>query len=106
MENITQYKNELVQAYMMLSESRRQELKDFYSNSTDMAFTSSIFRDAKESAQSVINFADRRGYGYGEVGYNLNENVAEFAEDVPELEKQYKRLQRAYFEFLTEAKEI
>lgn len=106
MEEIRELKIELEKAFLALPEKRKTELKEFYSNSSDQAFIAGIGRDTKEDAQNVIDYADRHCYGYGEVGYNLDECVKDFAENVPELQREYERLLYAYFDFLTESKEI
>ena len=106
MEDIKQYKNELTTAYTALPENVREDLREFYSKSHDVLVIGEITRNARKDAEDVMHYADRRGYGYGEVRFNLNEAVEYFAEDVPQLEKQYKRLLHAYFEFLIESKNI
>jgi hypothetical protein len=95
--NIT--KQKFLDAFKALPEDRRKEVGVYYSTSSGMG----IVVKAKEDAQRVIDYADRRGYGYGEVGYNLDEAVKDFAEECPELEKEYDALVFGYFDLLTEA---
>lgn len=103
MENIEQYKEELHAAYAKLSRERMTDLEVYY----DTKYVAPrMIRDARASAQDVIDYADRHDYGYGEVGYNLNEDLKDFSEEVPELEKQWERIQHAYFNYLVEAKSI
>lgn len=105
MNAINELKESLIGKYNSLTDERKKELREYFDKSHDVSVQNEIIRDTKENAQDVIDYADRQGYGYGEVGYNLNEIVKDFAEDVPELEKEYKRLQSAYFNLLIEAKE-
>lgn len=97
-----EYKKDFEDKFNSLPEGRRLEIASFHSTS---GFVRYAIRLAKEEAQRVIDYADRRGYGYGEVGYNLNEEVKDFAKDVPELEREYKHLLNGYFDLLVEAKE-
>lgn len=106
METINECKDNLIAKFYTLPETRQGEIQEFYGCLSGDTTTRTIIKDAKMNADSVIEYADRKGYGYGEVGFNLNEAVKDFAEDVPELEKEYKRLLRAYFEFLIETKNI
>jgi len=104
MDTINKNKQALINAYKQMPEDRRKTLRDWFSTTHDVIVQNKIIRDAKKDAEDIIDYADRQDYGYGEVYFNLNEQVAEFAEDIPELEKEYKRMVYAYFELLTEAK--
>lgn len=105
MENINDYKEELAKKFFDLPMERQQEIAKFYER-TQPGLPRYLIIRAKEEAQSVIDYADRKGYGYGEVGYNINEEIKDFAEDTPELEKEYKHLINAYFDLLVEVKEL
>lgn len=106
MDTIKEYKKELTEAYKALPEAKRADMLVYYSLHSDDGVIRTIIAEAKNDAESIMDYADRQGYGYGEVHYNLNERVDSFAEELPELKKQYKRLQQAYFNFVTEAKNI
>lgn len=94
-------KQEFHKAFNALPKERQNEIFAFFGLSSSMGFQ----LKAKREAERVIDYADRKGYGYGEVGYNLNEEVNDFAEEVPELKRQYKSLLYGYFDMLVEAKE-
>lgn len=94
-------KQQFHKAFNALPEERQKEILRFYGFSSSTPFQ----YKAKSEAERVIDYADRKGYGYGEVGYNLNEEVNDFAEEVPELKRQYKSLLYGYFDMLVEAKE-
>ena len=102
MDDIKDYKEKFKRDFEKLTQERQKEILNFYS----IATIDTIIRKAKSDAESVIRYADRYDYGYGEVGFNLKEAVKDFAEDVLELEKQYSRLVNVYFDFLTESKDI
>lgn len=97
-------KQDLVDAFNKLPTDRQGEICEFYETKPQW-IGQTLARLAKAEAQSAIDYADRHDYGYGEVGYNINESVKDFAEDVPELENEYKHLVRDYFNLLVEAKE-
>ena len=96
-----EYKKDFEEKFNSLPEERKSEILTFYDFRSPVQF----IRLAKEKAQDIIDYADKKGYGYGEVGYNINEDIKDFAEDAPELEKEYKRLINGYFDLLVEAKE-
>lgn len=106
MDTIKEYKKELIDAYEALPDERRAEIVKFYDRGGDTGAIMAMTEHARSGAQGVIHYADYKGYGYGEVGFNINEDIKEFAEDVPELEREYKHLINAYFSFYTESKNI
>ncbi len=106
MENIKESKNEFSMSFKALPEQRQADIIAYYDKSTAESAINEIIRCAKYRAEAIMQYADNRGYGYGEVGYNLNEEINDFIEEVPELKRQYKRLLYAYFDFITEAKTI
>lgn len=101
MENIKELKKDFEDKFNSLSEDRQKEILKFYG----VYSVFSLMNRAKDEAQSNIDFADRKGYGYGEMGYHLNEDVEDFAEDVPELKYEYSNLLNGYFELLIETNE-
>lgn len=62
--------------------------------------------NAKAIAKGVMEYADSKGYGYGECYFYLNEETAESMESFPELFKPYKMLVHAYYEFLIEVDRV
>jgi len=101
MENINNAKENFINKFNSLSDDRKADILAY----NDIRQIDTLFREIKADAQSIIDYADRKCYGYGEVGYNLNELVKDFTEETPELEKEYKRLLNAYFNHLIEVNE-
>lgn len=106
MEDIKNYKEDLIQACMGLEKSRQEDAMAYYDRSSIESVAILLVSDARREAESVKRYADNRGYGYGEVGYNLNERVDDLAEEFPELKEYFSRLIHAYFSFFTEAEDL
>ncbi len=102
MENLTQCKESFVKAFEALPVKRQKAILKWF----DIGSINRLMSDIKEEAESNIEYADRHGYGYGEMGYYLNEAKKDFAEDTPELESVYDDLLEAYYDYLCEAKSI
>jgi hypothetical protein len=103
MEHIKELKADFETAYNSLSEARKAEIETFYDTKIPVIH---MLNDCKSEAQSLYDWADRKGYGIGEIGYNINEHANTFGEDVPELQKIYKRLLTAYIDFIDETRSI
>ena len=106
MEDIKDDKIKLEQAIKALPVNRQEDAIAYYDKHSIDGVVSEIIREAKNGAQRVKDYADRKFYGYGEVQYNINKKVKEFAEEFPELERPFKHLINAYFDFITEASNI
>lgn len=103
MENIQYQKERLLSAIKELPSIKLTDLCEYYSTSeTAEALARQLYADAKESAEQAKDIADRRGYGYGEVGYYIAEDAKELGEEAPTLEKPFKRLANAYFDIITD----
>jgi hypothetical protein len=95
---INDFKKAFKDTFESLSFERQSAIKKWF----DIYTIESLIRRTKSDAQGIIDYADKKGYGYGEIGYYLNEAVDDFAEDTPELKREYDNLLNAYFEFLTD----
>lgn len=102
MENLKEEKVLFEESFNSLPQERQEEILKYYS----IGGVNSLMAKAKREAQGVMDYADKKGYGYGEVGYHLDEEITEFAEETPELKSNYNSLLNAYFDVLTEASEI
>jgi len=101
-ETLQDVKQDFEKYFNALPDAEKKELVDYYGCYT----LNGMYRNIKEKAQRVIDYADRQGYGYGEVYYNLNEYAKEAEEEFAGIERPYKNLIHAYFELLVEAIEL
>jgi len=97
MNDLQEYKEEFEKKFYSLSEKRQEQILTYY----DVYRVSGLIRMARNEAQKVKDYADRKMYGYGEVSYNIEQYVIEFESEVPELKNEYKHLIYEYFDLLT-----
>lgn len=103
MDNIKDQKENLLKAVQALPSDKLADLCEYYSTSESAeSLARRLYADAKESAEGAKDIADRKCYGYGEVGYYIEEDAKEVQEECAELYKPFKRLAHAYFDIITD----